>query len=191
MPKIVITGGPCAGKTTLIDLIGPELEGRGYRVRLVDECATDVLSQGLNPTTCGSVLEFQRHVADLQLQKEEALEQLDPGVVVILDRGLMDSMGYLPDDEFDLLLAERGMTRAEGYARYDAVVHMVTAALGAEEYFSHATNEHRLEGAEEAVRVDQALLRGWSEHPRLAVIDNEGSFEDKLARAVAAVLAAV
>ena len=191
MPKIVITGGPCAGKTTLIGMLGPELVSRGCSVHVLEECATEVLAQGLTPTTCGSVLAFQRHVFDRQLDKEEALEQLDPSVVVLLDRGLMDNAGYLPDDELDMLLAERGMTRADAYARYDAVIHLVTAAIGAEQFFSHATNEHRLEGVEEAVSVDKALIRGWSGHPNLQVIDNEGTFEDKLARAVAAVLEVV
>lgn len=188
MPRIVITGGPCAGKTTLIGVLGPKLVRHGYRVHVVEECATEVLAMGLTPTTCGSVLAFQRHVFDRQLAKEAVLDHLDPRVVILLDRGLMDNAGYLPDDQLDMLLAERGMTRADAYARYDAVIHLVTAAIGAEEYFSHATNEHRLEGVEEAVRVDHALLAGWSGHPSLRIIDNEGGFEDKLDRAVAAVL---
>ena len=190
MPRIVITGGPCAGKTTLIGMVGPELVERGRTVHVLEECATEVLAQGLTPTTCGSVLAFQRHVFDRQLAKEEALEGLDPDVVVLLDRGLMDNAGYLPDDELDMLLAERGMTREDAYARYDAVIHLVSAAIGAEQFFSHATNEHRLEGVEEAIRVDEALMRGWSGHPCLRVIDNEGTFEDKLERAMAAVLEA-
>lgn len=191
MPKIVITGGPCAGKTTLIGMLGPELVRHGLNVYVLEECATEVLAQGLTPTTCGSVLAFQRHVFDRQLEKEDALEGLDPSVVVLLDRGLMDNAGYLPDDELDMLLAERGMTRQDAYARYDAVIHLVTAAIGAEEFFSHATNEHRLEGVEEAARVDKALARGWSGHPNLQVIDNEGGFEHKLTRAVSAVLDAI
>lgn len=188
MPRIVITGGPCAGKTTLIGMLGPELVRRGHNVHVLDECATEVLAQGLTPTTCGSVLAFQRHVFDRQLAKEATLEGMDPNVVVLLDRGLMDNAGYLPDDELDMLLAEHGMTRQDAYDRYDAVIHLVTAAIGAEQYFSHATNEHRLEGVEEAARVDKALIAGWAGHPNLRVIDNEGTFEDKLNRAVAAVL---
>ena len=190
MQKIVITGGPCAGKTTLIGILGPELVKHGKSVYVLEECATEVLAQGLTPDTCGSVLAFQRHVFDRQLAKEAQLSKLDDDVIVLLDRGLMDNAGYLPDDELDMLLAEQGMTRADAYARYDAVIHLVTAAIGAEEFFSHATNEHRLEGVEEAVRVDEALVRGWSGHPNLQIIDNQGTFEDKLERAVAAVLTA-
>lgn len=189
MQKIVITGGPCAGKTTLIGILGPELVARGKSVYVLEECATEVLAQGLTPDTCGSVLAFQRHVFDLQLEKEDRLSKMSNDTVVLLDRGLMDNAGYLPDDELDMLLAERGMTREDAYARYDAVVHLVTAAIGAETFFSHETNEHRLEGVEEAIRVDHALQAGWSGHPNLQIIDNEGTFQDKLDRAVAAVLA--
>lgn len=188
MPKIVITGGPCAGKTTLLGLLAAELVKHGRKVHVVDECATEVLAQGLTPDSCGSVLAFQRHVFDRQLRKEECLEGLADDVVILFDRGLMDNAGYLRDDELDMLLAERGMTRADAHARYDAVIHLVTAAIGAEQYFSHATNAHRLEGSEEAVRVDHALMRGWSEHPNRRVIGNEGTFDEKLDRAVAAVL---
>ena len=191
MPKIVITGGPCAGKTTLMGLLAAAFVGRGREVVLVNECATELLAQGITPDSCGSVLGFQRHVFDLQLEKEDRLAGMSPDAVVLLDRGLMDNAGYLPDDELDMLLSERGMTRADAYARYDAVVHLVTAAIGAEKFFSHETNEHRLEGVEEAVRVDEALRAGWSGHPNLQVVNNEGTFEDKLNRAIAAVLEVV
>lgn len=191
MPKIVITGGPCAGKTTLMGLLAAAFVGRGREVVLVNECATELLAQGITPDSCGSVLGFQRHVFDLQLEKEDRLAGMSPDAVVLLDRGLMDNAGYLPDDELDMLLSERGMTRADAYARYDTVVHLVTAAIGAEKFFSHETNEHRLEGVEEAVRVDEALRAGWSGHPNLQVVNNEGTFEDKLNRAIAAVLEVV
>ena len=88
-------------------------------------------------------------------------------------------------------VSTRDMTREDAYARYDAVVHLVTAAIGAEKFFSHETNEHRLEGVEEAIRVDDALRAGWAGHPNLQVIDNTGTFEDKLNRAVAGVLALI
>lgn len=191
MPKIVITGGPCAGKTTLMGLLAAAFVGRGREVVLVNECATELLAQGITPDSCGSVLGFQRHVFDLQLEKEDRLAGMSPDAVVLLDRGLMDNAGYLPDDELDMLLTERGMTRADAYARYDAVVHLVTAAIGAEKFFSHETNEHRLEGVEEAVRVDEALRAGWAGHPNLQVIENKGTFEEKLHRAVQSVLALV
>lgn len=188
MSKIVITGGPCAGKTTLLGLLAAAFVGRGREVVLVNECATELLAQGITPDSCGSVLAFQRHVFDLQLDKEDRLAGISGDAVVLLDRGLMDNAGYLPDDQLDMLLSERGMTRRSACARYDAVVHLVTAAIGAERYFSHETNEHRLEGIEEAVRVDEALRAGWADHPNLRVIDNTGTFEEKLRRAVESVV---
>ena len=191
MPKIVITGGPCAGKTTLMGLLAAAFVGRGLEVVLINECATELLAQGITPDSCGSVLGFQRRVFDLQLEKEGRLAGMSRDAVVLLDRGLMDNAGYLPDDELDMLLSERGMTREDAYARYDAVVHLMTAAIGAEQFFSHETNEHRLEDVSEAVRVDEALRRGWSGHPHLQVIDNEGTFQDKLDRSIAAVLGAL
>ena len=191
MPKIVITGGPCAGKTTLMGLLAAAFVGKGREVVLVNECATELLAQGITPDSCGSALGFQRHVFNLQLEKEERLAGMSDDAVVLLDRGLMDNAGYLPEEDLNILLAEHNMTRADAYARYDAVVHLVTAAIGAEKFFSHETNEHRLEGVEEAVRVDEALRAGWAGHPNLQIIDNQGTFEDKLRRAVDSVTALV
>ena len=42
--KIVITGGPCAGKTTLMSKAIQELGERGVKVLIVPEAATTLIS---------------------------------------------------------------------------------------------------------------------------------------------------
>jgi hypothetical protein len=51
--------------------------------------------------------------------------------------------------------------------RYTAVLHLVTAANGAEPFYTLENNETRLESAEEARRLDDRVLRAWVGHPRL------------------------
>jgi hypothetical protein len=41
--------------------------------------------------------------------------------------------------------------------RYEAVVHMVTAADGAKDFYSDETNEARYESSEEAIAKDNKL----------------------------------
>ena len=55
----------------------------------------------------------------------------DEPTVVLLDRGMADAMAYIDEEEFADLVGRLGMTPKEVMARYDSVVHLVTAAKGA------------------------------------------------------------
>ncbi|MDD5191874.1 MAG: ATP-binding protein [Candidatus Nanoarchaeia archaeon] len=78
--KVVITGGPCSGKTTLIN----ELKKRGYYC--LDEVAREILTENKNI----SFLELQEEVFKKQIQKENNIN----GELVFLDRGLVDNYVY-------------------------------------------------------------------------------------------------
>lgn len=47
--KIVLTGGPCGGKTTALVTIEQELTDIGYKVYILDEVATRLISSGIKP----------------------------------------------------------------------------------------------------------------------------------------------
>merc|ERR1719203_2130662 len=66
--------------------------------------------------------------------------------------------------------------------RYNAIFHLVTAAQGAEKYYTLENNEARTESASEARGVDQATRKAWVGHPKLHVFDNTSDFEGKLQR---------
>ena len=73
--KIVITGGPCAGKTTGMSWIQNQMEKRGWTVLFVPETATELISGGVCPWTTGTNLDYQKCQVKLQLTKEELFEQ--------------------------------------------------------------------------------------------------------------------
>ena len=62
MHKIVLTGGPCAGKTTALSKIDNELTNMGYKVFIIDEVATRIINEGIRPFGEGkiSMLDFER-----------------------------------------------------------------------------------------------------------------------------------
>ena len=68
--KIVITGGPCAGKTTGMGKIQKEFAKLGYKVLFVPETATELITGGVAPWTCGSNLDYQKCQVRLQKEKE-------------------------------------------------------------------------------------------------------------------------
>ena len=72
--KIVLTGGPAAGKTTLISRILKEFKQEdGWRVITIPETATELISGfGIKPFgNCMSMLKFQDFVIADQIHKEK------------------------------------------------------------------------------------------------------------------------
>ena len=101
-------------------------------------------------------------------------------VLIVCDRGTMDNKAYLSEQDFTSLLTYIGMTEEELYKEYAAVFHLVTAADGAEQFYTTANNSSRIETPKEAIAVDQRLRNAWKGHPHLKVIENTSDFETKI-----------
>lgn len=188
--KLVITGGPCAGKTTAMTSILKEFEKKGYRVLFVPETATELITGGVAPWTCGSNLDYQKCQVRLQKEKEAifhdaALTMDTDNVLIVCDRGVLDNKAYMSQEEFDAVMNALDTNEVAERDQYDAVIHMVTAAKGALEAYTLANNAARTESAEEAAALDDKLIAAWTGHPHLRVIDNSTTFEEKLHRVVA------
>ena len=70
--RIVLTGGPCAGKTTILSKIEQDLCEKGYKVFVVRESATELISGGITPHDSGvGMKSFQKLILMYQYQKEE------------------------------------------------------------------------------------------------------------------------
>lgn len=187
--KIVITGGPCAGKTTAMSRIQGAFSKKGYAVLFVPETATELILGGIAPGSCPSNLHFQKYLLSLQIEKERifymaAKEMKAEKVLIVCDRGLLDNKSYMKKEEFLQLLSLLGKNEVEMRDGYDAVFHLVTAAKGAEEFYTLANNGARTESAEEAAAIDNKLISAWTGHPHLRIIDNSCDFETKMHRLI-------
>ena len=192
--KIVITGVPCAGKTTAMSWIQNAFTKQGYAVLFVPETATELISGGVAPWTCGSNLDYQRCQVALQLEKERIFQQAAGSMAgkkirIVCDRGVLDNRAYMSEADFACILRELGHTEVELRDGYDAVFHLVTAAKGAEAAYTCANNQARTETVAEAAALDDRLLAAWTGHPHLRVIDNSTDFEDKMKRLIAEISA--
>jgi len=49
---------------------------------------------------------------------------------------------------------------------------MVTAADGAEKFYTFENNVARYESLEEAVKLDKRLINAWVGHPNFSIIEN-------------------
>ena len=183
--KIVITGGPCAGKTTAMSWIQNAFSKEGYLVLFVSETATELSSGGAPWKFTRNNREYQLQVTRLMLAKEQAFEAVartfdEEKVLIVCDRGALDNRAYMNEEEFRYVLDQLNTGEVELRDHYDAVFHLVTAAKGAEEFYTLANNAARYETVEEAVRVDNELIASWTGHPHLRIIDNQYDFNNKM-----------
>ncbi len=191
--KIAITGGPCAGKTTAMQKIVEEFTERGYKVFVVSETATELIMGGAKPFGDFKIdmVEFQRYVLEMQLNKERLFEKIanntNMNTIILCDRGVMDNRAYVNNKVFRELLNEFKLNEMEIMSSYDLVLHLVTAADGAEEYYTTLNNSARTETPKEARELDKKTLNSWVGHENLNIITNNGSFDDKIHNVIKAI----
>ena len=145
--KIVLTGGPCAGKTTALVKITEYFSGFGYKVFNVPEVPTIYSTAGWNYLTPNRKLYYQgeRAILETQLALENQFMQLakvceDP-VLIVCDRGAMDISAYIKPEEWEDITRMAGTNSEELRQSYDAVLHLVSAADGAEQYYTTANHD--------------------------------------------------
>ena len=188
--KIVITGGPCAGKTTAMSRIQNAFTELGWKVLFIPETATELIGGGVAPWTLETNADYQLCQIKLQIAKEkvfyEAAQKLFDAekVLIVCDRGVIDNKAYMNALEFSGILSELKLNEIELRDTYDAVFHLVTAAKGAKEFYTLANNSARTETAGEAAAMDEKLISAWTGQPHLRIIDNSTDFDDKMKRLI-------
>ncbi len=184
--SIVLTGGPCGGKSSALPFLKTELEKCGWRVLTVGETATDLMQSGITPTGMKAWVDYQHLNTDYMLFKHnlffKAAEMMpdDKPTVVIFDRGINDCLAYAERTVFEVTLQKYNTAPIAARDRYGAVFHMTTAADGALEHYTLKNNKVRTETPEQAIALDRKTLSCWMGHPHLRVISNRGDFQQKL-----------
>lgn len=187
--KIVITGGPCGGKSTAMSWIQNAFTKIGYTVLFVPETAREFITGGVAPWNCKTNLDFQKCLLKLQLEKEKVFEKAATVMngdkfLIVCDRGAIDNKSYMNGAEFAEIIEAVGYNEVELRDNYDAVFHLVTAAKGAEKFYTIANNTARTETPEQAAKADDKLISAWTGHPHFRIIDNSTDFENKMKRLI-------
>ena len=182
--KIVLTGGPGAGKT----VVATEAVRRlGSAFALVPEAATHVynaLGTRWDRLDLDGRRDVQRQMYLWQLRQEQTVAQANPGRHLLLDRGTIDGAAYWPDGP-DAFFPAMGTTRRRELDRYDRVIILDTAAtLGL--YDGSTSNDVRFENAAEAIESSRLLAQLWDGHASLehvpAALDIEHKITDVVRR---------
>ena len=186
--KIVLTGGPCAGKTTALVKVIEHFSSRGYKVFTIPEVPTIFLQAGMDYLTKNQdwFYEGEKSTLEIQLAFEDDFtrmaQTINGPVVIICDRGALDISAYLPTEMWEKITGLCDVTTQQLRDRYDAVLHLVSAADGAEQYYNTTSNEMRTEGIEKARLLDRKVIQAWTGHPHLRVINNHDNFDTKINR---------
>lgn len=194
--KIVLTGGPCAGKTTALVKINEHFSQLGYKVFTIPEVPTMVTASGWNYLTDNKDFykEGEKIILEIQLALEDKIMRLartyNEPCIVVCDRGAMDISAYISNELWNELTSTCGTSTQQLRGdHYDAVLHLVSAADGAEKYYTVANNAQRYEQADEAGlaiarSLDKKIVQAWTGHPCLRVINNGEDFDRKMQRVI-------
>jgi predicted ATPase len=166
--RIVLTGGPGAGKTALLELVRQSF---CRHVKVLPEAAGILFGGGFpRAQNIAAARAAQRAIFFVQRELEAAAEASD-AAIVLCDRGTIDGTAYWPGPAD--LWSSVGTSLEQELARYDAVIHLRTPAF--DRGYNHA-NPLRIESAAEAIAIDERIAAAWAAHPRRFVVDSTPDF---------------
>jgi predicted ATPase len=172
--RVVLTGGPGAGKTAVLEVARKEL---CEHVVILPEAATIVFGGGFPRRSEPSA---RRHAQLAIFHVQDQMERLEltlrRAALVLCDRGIPDGAAYWPEDE-ETFWAAVGAPKEAVIQRYHAVIHLRTPA--AHGGYGHQ-NPVRLETAAEARAIDERIARVWEGHPRRVFVNSTEEFLPKL-----------
>lgn len=171
----MLTGGPGAGKTAVLELVRQEFCAH---VQVLPEAAGIVFGGGFPRT--GS-LEWRRGAqrAIFFVQRELERSAAENAAIVLCDRGTVDGEAYWPGPES--FWESVDTTREREMSRYDAVIHLRTPSIDGG--YNHA-NPLRTESAAVAAQIDARLLEIWEGHSRRFIVPASLDFLEKAQRAI-------
>lgn len=182
---IVLTGGPGAGKTAVLELAKKQL---CQHIIVLPESASIVFGGGfwrLESTT--AKMAAQRAIFYIQRELEHLVLQENKWSVGLCDRGTLDGLAYWPGDEslfWDLI----GTTKEKEFEKYSAIIHLRTPTL---EHGYNNQNPIRIESPVEAAEIDSRIKKIWSSHPNYQEVESSENFIEKAEQAVHLILSHV
>jgi hypothetical protein len=100
----------------------------------------------------------------------------------------MDAIAYMKPEHWERMKMENNWNEVElRDSRYHQVIHMVSAAKGAEDFYHMDSRVSCHEGIELARQLDDLTSQAWVGHPYYDVVDNSMGFEHKVVLMIKAV----
>ena len=175
---IVLTGGPGAGKTAVLEFVRKLL---CERVAILPEAASILFGGGFWRLESASAKKSaQKAIYHVQNEIQNLVIDEKKWSVGLCDRGTLDGSAYWPNSGSTFFEA-LNTSRSSEYEKYEAIIHLVSPDL--EHGYNHQ-NPIRTETAEVAAQIDKKIFLSWKDHPNYNVIDSTTNFMEKIDKAV-------
>ncbi len=179
--RVVVSGGPAAGKTAILELLRRHLANE---VAVVPESATLLFAGGFpRRRDEDGVKLVQRAIFEVQ-RCSEAIHVLGTERrACVCDRGSLDGAAYFPGG-LDSFCDAMGTTIEDEYDRYDGVLFLESTAYQIETW--PTDNPHRIETPAEARKIDRKLKHVWEGHPNFQLVPHAATFYEKISTSLEA-----
>ncbi len=167
---IVITGGPGAGKTAVLEMAKKVLCNH---VVILPEAASIVFGGGFWRLQSASAKKAaQSAIFHVQVEMENLVLGENKWAVGLCDRGTLDGLAYWSDTEKTFWQMSGTLPELE-YKKYLAVIHLrsPTDLLG-----YNQKNPLRIETSVQAQEIDEKIAHAWKSHPNYKVIESSIDF---------------
>lgn len=158
--RVLLTGGPYAGKTTVFDSLRMEYVNKP--VIFVPESATFLLNMGVPSPKSEriTVQQFEELVLWTQVELDALLHHIKyycPPKVIVYDRCALDGVAYWPKGKEDFLRLFCNWEMS--LSKYDIVFYFQTQA-----YYAYEPTHTRFHSREEAIAICQQLEEFYQQH---------------------------
>lgn len=179
---VVLTGGPGAGKTAILELARKQL---CEHVAIFPESASIIFKGGFWRLQSSSAkMASQRAIYYVQKEMEHlVLEEKNWGLG-LCDRGTLDGLAYWPEEE-KTFWNNLGTSKEKEFKKYSAVIHLRTPSV---EFGYNHQNPIRIETAHEASIIDNRIYSIWKDHPCYQQVDSTLNFLEKAEKAMAMIM---
>ena len=175
---VVLTGGPGAGKTAILELAKKQL---CEHVAIFPESASIIFKGGFwRLQSVSAKMSSQRAIYYIQKEMESLVLGEKNWGLGLCDRGTLDGLAYWPEKE-EIFWETLKTSKKTEFEKYRAVIHLRTPSV---EFGYNFQNPIRIETATEASIIDDRIFQIWKDHPDYQQIDSTLNFLDKVEKAL-------
>lgn len=179
LPRIALTGAPCTGKTTALNMLKTRL---GNQVRVVPEIASFVFDAELFPPpnesedhrfveAISSMRMALEDMADVQRTRRPELE------AIIVDRAVHDAAAYL-DGGIGELAGALNQQVSDLHRRYDLVLYFTVPARHILEFY-WKTKSYRIDDIAIVDELDRRTRATWVGHRNIIEVPAAMMWEER------------
>lgn len=170
--KIVITGGPCSGKTKILE--GLRRHGPMDSIFLVE--AATILYGGGFPRFDDQISRMfqQETIYTVQKNMEKIISHKYQDRNIFCDRGTLDGLAYWPDTEAHFFEYLR-TTFQEELSSYSACIFLQIPSET--DYINYSL---RTESYDKALALEARLYNIWSKHQNFFYVERKNTFQNKM-----------